>query len=123
MTKRLNGIGAAALIAMLAACGQNEGAANETAADNAVNMTIAADNLASAPEPTANEVIDEAAPAVETANEAEERPRTPPKSTAAPKKAAPSGPVPPKPTTPTKPKTSEPVVDPHAGHDMNNMTH
>lgn len=103
MRKALFCMSALALVSTLSACGSNDTAENNIAAED-VNALM---NL------------EEPLPAEPAANVAVEPPATEPApSTPAAKPAEPK-PAPPKPKAPAP----EPAPDPHAGHDMNNMQH
>ena len=99
---------AAAAALALSACG-------DRASEN-VEAGPAAANEVAAPRAPQPAVVNEAAPAP-----GEES--TAPKARSRPDRASTPPPPPPPPPRPPAPRVEEPVVDPHAGHDMNDMDH
>ena len=101
MKKTLVGISAVALVATLSACGGADAPANNIAMENDMNAMMTAEAIEPA-EPVAN--ASDEPPAPEAAEPAASKPTAPAK-----------------PATPS-PAKPEPEPDPHAGHDMNNMS-
>lgn len=106
MIKTMTWMSAIALAA-LSACSDADLPANEVATENHSNATIADSNSQSPPPARTEPKITSPATADGQA------PRR-----SSPVKPAPSPPPPP---PPPKPKPAPPPLDPHAGHDMNNM--
>ena len=111
MKKTLVCMSALALASTLSACGREEAPGHEIVSENTLDMMANANNRGE-PMTMAPAAAPEAKPAA-------------PAAKSAPTATEPSNPAPAKPAPEAKPKAAdpEPAADPHAGHDMNNMSH